>query len=109
MTLGQVAYEAHHADPLVPAELIRSWWTRSHEQARWQAAAEAVVHEVLPRPEIDDLDARVPLAVAERAVIEAAKALVREQREGTPSSVAAAEWEHAKAVDALLALEKGEE
>lgn len=42
------------------------------------------------------------------AVIEAAKALVHEQRHGDPSSVAAAEWAQAKAVDELLATEKGE-
>ena len=41
----------------------------------------------------------------QRAVIEAAKALTHEQRHGDPSSVAAAEWAQAKAVDALGATE----
>ena len=44
-------------------------------------------------------------AKAERAVIEAAKALVHEQRHGTLASVATAEWAQADAVEALLAAE----
>lgn len=41
-------------------------------------------------------------------VVEAAKALVHEQRHGDETSVAATEWKLAKAVDALEATERRE-
>jgi hypothetical protein len=58
--------------------------------------------------DIDDLDARLPVAVAERKVIETTKALLREY-----ADYGSVEWDatfenHLDAVRALLAAEKGE-
>ena len=51
---------------------------------------------------------QLELNAKQMAVIEAAKALVHEQRHGDETSVAATEWKLAKAVDALEATERRE-
>jgi hypothetical protein len=69
-TLGQIAYEAFHADPLVPAELIRHWYSQAkHEHEAWQAAAEAVTDSYREQ-RATTFDERI---TKEHAVIEAAK------------------------------------
>jgi len=113
-TLGQINAEAHEEES-VKWDMMSDWY-----KSCWQAAAEAVVRETNAiqrgerewgEPVIDDLDARMPEAVLQRAVIEAAKALngeLRMTRRYAKGEVTEAEYDVMLAVEALQALEGGE-
>ena len=104
-TLGQVAYESYrHKHAATKAAIGGDPWGDlwdDHQQA-WQAAAEAVVDQA---DQQSAEDWGFHMNKVSEAVIEAAKALVHEQRHGDETSVAGAEWKLAKAVDALEATE----
>jgi hypothetical protein len=106
-TLGQVAYEAFHSDPLIPSELIRHWYSQAtyYEHEAWEAAAQAVATAFQMRALVPD-EAQ---ADAQHAVIEAARAYVSEYRKPYRPSTGHAYQELMKAVEALDKAEAGDE
>jgi len=103
-TLGQINAEAHEEES-VKWDMMSDWY-----KSCWQAAAEAVVRETNAiqrgerewgEPVIDDLDARMPEAVLQRAVIEAAKAFIAD----APDDILVPWHDLRRAVEALQEVE----